>query len=98
MSNGTYDKYMKAFLHIFTNHSKLKNYLTEEYVDLHDSFIDVERLQRDSKTWSRSEKFLLELALHVYTNNKNIDINEIDILDHKNKMIVRKAFEIRFGW
>ncbi|TMN21869.1 hypothetical protein [Lentibacillus cibarius] len=90
------DPYLNSFLYIFTNHSKLQNYLTDEYIDFDNRFIDVKRLMEISKPWSRSEQFMLRLALHLYCGHAKIDLNEADSLDQQNLELVMNALCLRF--
>lgn len=90
------DPYWSSLLFLFCNHSKLKSYLTDEYINLDEGFINQEKLLKKSKPWSRSEQFILKLAMHLYAGIVKIDLNEIDCLDDNNKKLVFKALQIRF--
>lgn len=92
-----YDPYWATVVYLFSNHSKLQSYLTDEYVNIHEGFIEQGKLLRVSRTWSRSEKFILQLALHLYSNQVQLDLNEIDFLDKNNKHLVLEALRIRFS-
>lgn len=83
-------------LYLFQNHSKLQNYLKYENFDLDNGLINVKHLLKLSKPWSKSEKFMLYLAIHLFNGEVNVDLNDMDYLDSNNKKLVRKALEIRF--
>lgn len=88
--------YLDALLYIFTNHSKLEKYLTAEYIDVESQTLYIKKLKQVSKLWSLSEKFMLNLALHLYGIQGKIDLNMIDYLDQNNKRIAMSALKIRF--
>ena len=90
------DPYLGSLLYIFSNHSKLQNYLTDEYINLNEHVLEVEKLKKASKQWSSSEKFILKLAFHLYGIPNKLDLNDIDYLDQQNKRLVMEAIKIRF--
>jgi hypothetical protein len=90
------DPYWAAVLFLFTNHSKLQNYLTDDYINIYEGIIEEEKLKKLSKPWSRSEKFVLQLALHLYSGRGKLDLNDIDYLDDENKRLVIEAMKLRF--
>jgi hypothetical protein len=90
------DPYWAAVLFLFTNHSKLQMYLTDEYINISEGAIRQDKLMKVSKKWSRSEKFILRFALHLYSGHAKLDLNEIDYLDNKNKCLVIEAMKLRF--
>lgn len=85
-----------SILYLFKNHSKLQNYLTDDYFDLDNGFIHVKQLLAISKSWSRSERFMLQLAIHLFNGEVKVDLNDIDYLDLNNKRLVIKALKMRF--
>jgi hypothetical protein len=91
-----HDPYWAAVLFLFTNHSKLQNYLTDDYINIYEGIIEEEKLKKLSKPWSRSEKFVLQLALHLYSGRGKLDLNDIDYLDDENKRLVIEAMKLRF--
>lgn len=94
MSNG--DAEWASVLYLFQEHSKLQNYLTDEFFDLNNGFIHVKQLLKVSKPWSRSEQFMLSLAIHLFNGEVKADLNDIDYLDLTNKQLVIEALKIRF--
>lgn len=92
----TNDPYLDSFLYIFTNHSKLQNYLTAEYFSFESLILDIKKIKKVSKSWSLSEKFMLDLALHLYGIQGKVDLNTIDYLDQNNKRLAMAALKIRF--
>ncbi|MBB6447039.1 hypothetical protein [Bacillus benzoevorans] len=85
-----------SVLNLFQNHSKLQNYLTAKYFDLNHGFIHVKQLLKVSKPWSKSEQFMLRLAIHLFNGEVKVDLNDIDYLDLTNKQLVMEALKIRF--
>ncbi|TXL68097.1 hypothetical protein FHP05_00105 [Cerasibacillus terrae] len=85
-----------SIIYLFKNHSKLQNYLTNYYFDLDNGLILVKELLKKSKPWSRSEQFMLKLAIHLFNSEAKVDLNDIDYLDINNKQLVMEAFKIRF--
>ncbi|UQD53394.1 hypothetical protein C0971_16230 [Bacillus methanolicus] len=97
-SGVTRSRYWKPVIYLFSEHPKLQNYYTTEYFDLNARGINVKKLRQISKYWSTSEKFILNLALHLYNSSTPIDLGEIDYLDEKNKKLVLTALQFRFGF
>lgn len=89
------DKYWRGTLHIFTQNEKLK-YAAAPYVDVEDCTINRAGLKRISKPWSRSERFMLELALHLYSERNKVNLTDMDYLDSRNKQIAFEAIKLRF--
>ena len=96
MHYSSHNSNWSTVLHLFNEHDKLQRYLTSNYFDLEEQFVDQKALLKVSKPWSRSEKFVLKLALHLYGGTVKIDLNDIDYLDANNKKLVFEAFCIRF--
>lgn len=85
-----------AVLYLFQHHSKLQNYLTDDYFDLENGFIQIKQLLKLSRPWAKSEQFKLYLAIHLFNGEVKIDLNDIDYLDLNNKRLVMEALKIRF--
>lgn len=83
-------------IYIFSNHSKLQRYLTDEYIDFDNQVIDVKKLLKLSKPWSRSERFFVKLVLHLYNGEVRVDLNDIDYLDSNNRELVKNTLKLRF--
>ncbi|MFB4473394.1 MULTISPECIES: hypothetical protein [Bacillaceae] len=90
------DAVWATVLYLFQEHSKLQNYLVDDYFDLDNGLIHTNQLLKISKPWSRSEQFMLQLAIHLFNCEVKVDLNDIDYLDLNNKQLVLKAFKIRF--
>jgi hypothetical protein len=90
------DRYWRGTLYIFTENEKLKR-LAGKYVDLEECAIDVAGLKRISKPWSESEKFMLNLALHLFNEKNKVNLSDMDYLDTGNKAIALKAIQLRFA-
>ncbi|MGE6260907.1 hypothetical protein ACQKCU_24025 [Heyndrickxia sporothermodurans] len=90
------DRYWKPILHLFRNNAKLKSVFTTKYFDLEDEVIKVASLKRTIAPWSQSEKFLVNLALHLYNENNKVNLSDMDYLDDYNKKLVMEAITLRF--
>lgn len=91
------DRYWKGLIHIFQMHGKLQRYFTSEYFDLDTRTVHAEKLKRVSAPWSQSEKFMLQLALHMYNERHKVNLSDLDYLDPNNKQIAYKAIQLRYG-
>jgi hypothetical protein len=80
------DRYWKGVIHLFKNHAKLENYFTTKYFDLDKGLIKATALKRVAAPWSQSEKFMLNLALHLYNDNNKVNLSDMDYLDDYNKV------------
>jgi hypothetical protein len=96
MMDRSKDPNWSALLYLFSNHDKLQTCLTSEFVDLEEGIVHQKALLKKSKVWSRSEQFMLKLALYLYSGNGKMDLNDMDYLDEKNKNLVLNAMKIRF--
>ncbi|MCM3797721.1 hypothetical protein M4A92_03485 [Caldibacillus thermoamylovorans] len=98
MMDRSKDPNWSALLYLFSNHDKLQTCLTSEFVDLEEGIVHQKALLKKSKVWSRSEQFMLKLALYLYSGNGKLDLNDMDYLDDKNKHLVMEmeAMKIRF--
>ncbi|MFB4326030.1 hypothetical protein RB298_27270 [Priestia sp. BR_2] len=90
------DKYWSSMLYLFRNHPKLKQYLTTKYFDIPGGIVHVRKLKELAKPWSSSEKFLLDLALHLFNPIHKVDLSGMDRLDDINTKLVIDALQIRF--
>ncbi|MGP3787188.1 hypothetical protein [Paenibacillus sp. 1A_MP2] len=92
------DKYWRSLLYLFVNNYTLQFYLNENYFDLEGGVIKVTALKKVSKPWSQSEKFMLHLALHLFSQSMaKVNLSDMEYLDSKNKALVHEALKIRFG-
>ncbi|EOR24994.1 hypothetical protein A499_06320 [Niallia nealsonii AAU1] len=90
------DRYWKGVLHLFGNHSKLKSVFTTQYFDIENGVIKVASLKRAAGPWSQSERFMLNLALHLYNESNKVNLSDMDYLDDYNKKIAMEAITLRF--
>jgi len=90
------DRYWKGGVHLFGNHYKLQGYFTTKYFDLESGLIKTTSLKRVSGPWSQSEKFMLNLALHLYNERNKVNLSEMDYLDDYNKKLALEAIKLRF--
>lgn len=93
------DRYWRPFLFLFSGHAKLSRYFTEKYVNLEKRYVKVQSLQSVSRGWSQSEKFMLNLALHLFNSSNKLPngLDDMDHLDGENKQLALKAIRMRFG-
>ncbi|MDK8193744.1 hypothetical protein QP794_27040 [Paenibacillus sp. UMB7766-LJ446] len=92
------DKYWRSTLYLFMNQPSLRRCLTTKYFDLEGGIIESAALKRLSKPWSLAEKFMLNLALHLFNANlAKVNLADMDYLDSNNLALVHEALKIRFG-
>jgi hypothetical protein len=90
------DRYWKGVLHLFQNQWKLKSMFTTKYFDLENGVIKTTTLKKATAGWSQSEKFMLNLALHLYNDCHKVNLSDMDYLDDYNKKLVMEALKLRF--
>ena len=90
------DRYWKGVIHLFKNHYKLQDFFTNKYFDLENGMIKITSLKRVSAPWSQSEKFMLNLALHLYNEKNKVNLSDMDYLDDYNKKLAMEAITMRF--
>jgi hypothetical protein len=90
------DRYWKAVIHLFMNHSKLKSVFTTKYFDLENGSIKIAALKKLAGPWSQSEKFMLNLALHLYNERNKVNLSDMDYLDVYNRKLAMEAITKRF--
>jgi hypothetical protein len=88
--------YWKGVIHLFQNNAKLKGLFTTKYFDLESGSIKITALKRTAAPWSQSEKFMLNLALHLYNDSNKVNLSDMDYLDDYNKKIAMEAITLRF--
>jgi hypothetical protein len=91
------DRYWKGTLHLFTNHSKLQRYLVPEHFNFEENTVNAKKLKQVAKPWSQSERFMLDLALHLYNEQHKVNLSDMDYLDSSNKGLAFEALRLRFG-
>lgn len=90
------DRYWKGLIHLFKSHYKLQDYFTTKYFDLDSGSIKVVALKRAAGPWSQSEKFMLDLALHLYNDRNKVNLSDMDYLDDYNRKLAMEAITLRF--
>lgn len=91
------DRRWIALLHIFKNNGRLSPLLTTRYVDIDKRIVHIRKLREVSKPWSQSEKFMLNLALHLFNeSNKLVNLSDMDYLDSHNLNLAIEAIRFRF--
>ncbi|KAB2335898.1 hypothetical protein F7732_00295 [Bacillus mesophilum] len=93
MSN---DRYWRAVIYLFKNNAKLQSVFTTKYFDLEAGTIKITALKRNAAPWSSSEKFMLNLALHLFNQNNKLNLSDMDLLDDHNKKLAMEAIKLRF--
>lgn len=88
------ERYWDSIVLLFTAHARLQNHLSA--INFEERTIDVKKLTRLSKTWSTSEKFMLNLALHFYSDCYVVNLHDIDYLDTNNRKLAFEALCCRF--
>ncbi|SEM80728.1 hypothetical protein SAMN05518847_101854 [Paenibacillus sp. OV219] len=91
------DRYWRGTLHLFSKQPKLRGVFTIQYFNLHYRSIKASGLKRISAPWSQSEKFMLNLALHLYNECHKVNLCDMDYLDPNNKQLAFEAIKMRFG-
>ncbi|WP_240421608.1 hypothetical protein [Paenibacillus periandrae] len=91
------DRYWSGTLYLFLNNPKLNRYLTIQYFNLEEGTIQAAALKKLAKPWAESEKFMLNLALHMYNEQHKVNLSDMDHLDFNNKQLVFEALRLRFG-
>jgi hypothetical protein len=91
------DRYWRAVIHLFQNHWKLKSVFTTKYFDLENGTIKVAALKKVAGPWSSSEKFMLNLALHLFNEKNKVNLSDMDCLDEDNRELAIEAIKLRFS-
>ncbi|MBQ4899320.1 hypothetical protein KB559_10775 [Paenibacillus sp. Marseille-P2973] len=92
------DKYWRSLLFIFQNTPRLKPLLTKRYIDVELRSVYATKLRAASKGWSQSEKFMLNLALHLYNESNKVNLSDMDYLDYEHKEVAFEALRIRYDY
>lgn len=92
------DRYWRGTLHLFSKHDRLNGYLNSKFFDFEEETIDFAALKRAARPWSESEKFMLNLALHLFNQQtKQVNLSDMDYLDSMNKRLALEAISLRFN-
>lgn len=89
-------RHWRSMLYLFQNHPKLQRYFNTKFFDLEAERVKIQALKREAKPWSDSEKFMLNLALHLFNDANKVDLGQMDYLDHNNTRLALKAIELRY--
>lgn len=90
------DRFWSGLLHLFCNMPKLKMYLRPEFVDIENQDVHADALLKIAGPWSPSEKFMLNLALHLFNEIHIVNLSDMDRLDFNNKKMALRAIQKRF--
>ncbi|WP_213505448.1 hypothetical protein [Paenibacillus faecis] len=91
------DRYWRSLLFIFQNSPRLQPLLTTQFMDPKRGVVHMTKLRAASKGWSQSEKFMLNLALHLYNETNKVNLSDMDYLDYEHKKVAFEALRIRFS-
>lgn len=91
------DRYWRGTLHLFSKHDRLNGCLNSKYFDFEEGTIDFAALKRAARPWSESEKFMLNLALHLFNQRNKVNLSDMDYLDSTNKQLALEAISLRFN-
>ncbi|MGG3884302.1 hypothetical protein [Brevibacillus panacihumi] len=89
-------RHWRGMIFLFQNHSKLQRYFNTKYFDLNAERVKIQALKKESKPWSDSERFMLNLALHLFNDSNKVDLGQMDYLDQNNTRLALKAIELRY--
>jgi len=89
-------RHWRSMIYLFQNHPKLQKHFTTKYFDLENETIKIRSLKLLAKPWSDSEKFMLDLALHLFNDSNKVDLGRMDYLDQNNTIMALKAIELRY--
>lgn len=87
----------RGTLHLFMNHHRLNSCLTSQYFDFEEETVDCEELKRTARGWDDSERFILDLALHLFNQRNKVNLSDMDYLDQANKKLAFEAISLRFN-
>ncbi|BFH63955.1 hypothetical protein [Paenibacillus azoreducens] len=90
------DRHWGALLYIFKNNGRLTPLLTTRYFDLDNGIVHIRKLREASKGWTQAEKFMLDLALHLFNQHNKVNLSDMDSLDSYNTNLAIEAIRIRF--
>ncbi|MCM3763482.1 hypothetical protein [Neobacillus niacini] len=90
------DRYWKGVIHLFRNHYKLQSVFTTKYFNLEGGSIKIAALKKEAGPWSGSEKFMLNLALHLFNERNKVNLSDMHYLDENNKKLAMEAITLRF--
>lgn len=91
------DRYWGSMLHIFTENRKLQSYVGPEFVDMEAGEVNIAKLKRIARPWSNSERFMLNLALHLFNPRNKVELDGMDSLDAANTRIALEAIRMRYS-
>lgn len=90
------DRYWRSVIHLFKNHYRLQDYFTTKYFNFEEGTIRIAALKKVAGPWSQSEKFMLNLALHLFNERNKVNLSDMDYLDDYNKKLAMEAITLRY--
>jgi len=91
------DRYWRGTLHLFVEQPALRRLFTSRYFDFESGIVEIDAMKRAARNWSPSEKFMLNLALHLFNERNKVNLSDMDYLDPNNKQLAFKAIQLRFS-
>lgn len=91
------DRYWRGMLHLFVEQPRLKSLFTSRYFDFDSGIVECDAMKRAARPWSPGERFMLNLALHLFNERHKVNLSDLDYLDPNNKQIALKAIQLRFN-
>ncbi|GIQ67404.1 hypothetical protein DUZ99_02265 [Xylanibacillus composti] len=90
-------KYWVAVFYLFKEHPRLNMCFNTRYFDFSNERLKTRTLKKHAAPWSDSEKFMLDLALHLFNPSNKVDLSGMDLLDPFNTELALEAIKIRYG-
>lgn len=93
------DMYWRPVFHLFRHHYKLATYFTTKYFNFEEETIHINKLKHAARPWSQSEKFMLNLALHLFNECNKLPngLGDMSYLDEHNRKLAIEAINLRFS-
>lgn len=91
------DRYWRGALYLFVEQPALNRLFNSRYFDFESGIVEIEAMKRAARSWSPSEKFMLNLAIHLFNERNKVNLSDMDYLDPTNKQLAFKAMQLRFS-
>lgn len=94
------NRHWKPLVFLFSEHPKLSTLFNSKYIDLEREQVRVKALRAAARGWSHAEKFMLNLALHLYNASNRLPngLDDMDYLDSANTQLAIKAIRMRYDY
>lgn len=91
------DRYWAPLIYIFSTCDKLNRYFNPQYINFKTGNVRAAALKKIAAPWSESERFMLQLALHCFSESNKVNLGDMDYLDSRNLQIAFQALKLRYG-